>query len=618
MGTRDMRARWAAASAVASAVVVPALLLPSAAMAQAAPPPVPPVAPPVPPGAGVPTREELEAIRQQPGEQPPRLEIQGGIERSPCPLADPEYADVKVTINRVTFNNLKGATPAEMEPAWRPFAGSPQPVGVICEIRDAAATILRNKGYLAAVQVPTQRIENGEVRLETLYARVSAIRARGETRGAERKLQEYLGKLTRDEIFDRYKAERYLLLARDLPGYNVQLTLRPAGTGPGDLVGEVTVLRRPYALDFTVQNYGSHTTGRWGGQLRAQVFGLTGLGDATSIGIYSTADFREQQILQIGHEFRPGGEGLVIDGQFTYAWTKPDVPATTAAGRGVFTARTLFASLGANYPLLRTQAKNLWVGAGFDFVDQDVRFAGDLQNRDHLRIAWARARFDAVDLRSRRPQWRFGGTLELRQGLDLFDASKPCADMSCTGRVRLSRGDGDPTSTVVRADLQAEVALGRDFALAVLPRAQYAFDPVLSFEEFTAGNYTIGRGFDPGSLLGDSGLGLAVELRGPRLKPFQRFDARFQPYGFLDAARVWTKDYVSPPLGSPRRDGGGSDKLTSAGGGVRAELGDRFRLDATVAVPLEKTDFQVATGQKRSDTRFLLTLTTRLLPWRTN
>ena len=59
---------------------------------------------------------------------------------------------------------------------------------------------------------------------------------------------------------------------------------------------------------------------------------------------------------------------------------------------------------------------------------------------------------------------------------------------------------------------------------------------------------------------------------------------------------------------------GGNDRLTSAGGGLRAEWGDRFRLDATVAQPLEKTDLQT----KRGDTRFLLTLTTRLLPWRTN
>ena len=149
---------------------------------------------------------------------------------------------------------------------------------MLCEIRDAAATMLRDKGYLAAVQVPTQRIENGVVRMETLYARITTIRARGQTGGAEAKLAAYLNKLTEDEYFDRDRAERYLLLARDLPGYNVQLTLKPAGTGPGELVGEVSVLHRPYSLDVTVQNLAAQETGRWGGQVRGQLFGLTGHG----------------------------------------------------------------------------------------------------------------------------------------------------------------------------------------------------------------------------------------------------------------------------------------------------------------------------------------------------
>lgn len=574
----------------ARAAVLAITILPIPAFAQAGPASV-----------TVPTREELENIARPQVEQQPQLAIKGGIERSPCPLADPQYADIPVTIDSVVFNNLKGATAAELEPAWKPFAGKPQPVGVICEIRDAAATILRNKGYLAAVQVPTQRIENGEIRLEVLYARISAIRARGETHGAEKKLEEYLGRLSEDEVFDRYRAERYLLLARDLPGYDVQLTLKPADTAPGDLIGEVTVVRRPYVVDFTVQNYAAKATGRWGAQLRAQFFGLTGLGDATTLGFYSTADVSEQKILQVGHEFRPGSEGLTVGGQFTYAWTKPDLGATAPAGPDL-KARTLFAQAYARYPLKRTQGSNFWLGGGFDFIDQDVDLIGKL-SRDKLRIAWLRADFDAVDLRHARPQWRTGAAVELRQGLDIFNASPNCNGAACpAGVTPPSRIDGDATATVIHFSGVGEFALGRNFAVAIMPRAQYAFDPLLSFEEFTAGNYTVGRGYDPGVILGDSGIGVSAELRGPRIKVSDSSDFRVQPYVFGDIAKVWNK--------GP----GGEDHLSSAGGGVRADLNDRFQLDATVAVPLERAGLQT----KRGNARFLLTLTTRLLPWRTN
>ena len=80
---------------------------------------------------------------------------------------------------------------------------------------------------------------------------------RGETTGAEAILASYLNHLTKQPLFNRYEAERYLLLASDLPGYTVRLTLRPAGTAPGDVVGDVTVQRLPAYADFIVQNGGS-------------------------------------------------------------------------------------------------------------------------------------------------------------------------------------------------------------------------------------------------------------------------------------------------------------------------------------------------------------------------
>ncbi len=537
-----------------------------------------------------PTREELTRITQPPAQPRPSLNIVGGIERSPCPLADPRYADVKVTIREVVFNNLKGATPEEMRAAWSPFAGSEQPVAVLCEIRDAAATMLRDKGYLAAVQVPTQKIENGVVRMETLYARITTIRARGETGGAEAKLAAYLNKLTEDEYFDRNRAERYLLLARDLPGYNVQLTLKPAGTGPGELIGEVAVLHRPYTVDVMVQNLAARQTGRWGGQVRAQLFGLTGMGDSTTLSFYSTADFSEEKILQAAHSFRPGSEGLTIDGQFTYAWAKPDIGGNDAVPD--LKSKTLFWTIDARYPLVRSQSSNLWGGIGFDFVDQKVHFFEPLA-RDKLRVLWLRADWDAVDLTSRRPGWRVSASAELRHGLGIFDATDGNED------VPPSRADADATATLLRMSGQAEVALGRDFAISVIPRLQYAFDALLSFEEFTAGNYTIGRGYEPATLSGDSGAGIGMELRGPRMLPIKQSNFSVQPYLFGDAAWAWNK-----------HDGEGADRLTSAGGGVRAELADRFLLDGTVAVPLEKAGFE----NRKGDVRLLVTLTTRILP----
>jgi hypothetical protein len=81
---------------------LPALLLASSAMLS----PIPAVAQSV-----APTRDELSNIAKPEAPPRPTLNVVGEIERSPCPLADPRFADVHVTISDVQFNGLKGATP---------------------------------------------------------------------------------------------------------------------------------------------------------------------------------------------------------------------------------------------------------------------------------------------------------------------------------------------------------------------------------------------------------------------------------------------------------------------------------------------------------------------------
>lgn len=46
------------------------------------------------------------------------------------------------------------------------------------------------------------RLEDGTVQFELIFDRITALRALGETQGAESKLEQYLGRLAEDEIFD--------------------------------------------------------------------------------------------------------------------------------------------------------------------------------------------------------------------------------------------------------------------------------------------------------------------------------------------------------------------------------------------------------------------------------
>src|SRR3546814_13136974 len=69
-------------------------------------------------------------------------------------------------------------------------------------------------------------------------------------------------------VFNVRDAERHLLLARDLPGYDVRLGLRPAATAPGEVVGEVQSVGPRVGLEINVQTSRSNADGRFGGPPR--------------------------------------------------------------------------------------------------------------------------------------------------------------------------------------------------------------------------------------------------------------------------------------------------------------------------------------------------------------
>lgn len=560
---------------------------------------------------GAPTREEIQRGEFDPPEPRTRtrLSVEGDIERAPCPLADPRFADIRVTISEVQFNNLTAVPSETLRPAWARFAGQSVPIATVCEIRDQAATILRRSGYLAAVQVPAQRIEaDGVVRFDVLMAKLVGIQVRGDAGRSEKMIAGYLEAIKDQPVFNINEAERYLLLARDLPGYDVRLTLRPAGTAPGEVIGEVAVLYTPVELDANFQNYGSRDVGRFGGLIRAQFNGLTGMGDMTTVSAFSTSDFDEQKVLQIGHSFRAGRNGLRFSGNLTYAWTRPAVGIDLRS-------ETLVANFNAAYPLIRSQTTNLFGAIGLDFVNQETRIPNlATLSRDKLRTLFARLDYDAIDPRSMssaqgyspaEPRWRTGGSIELRHGLSIFDASRSCGVglVNCLSpNTSIARIEADTTAFVVRASGYAEFRPVPKIAFSLSPRAQWAPNPLLSYEEFSGGNYTVGRGYDPGTIIGDSGLGAQAELRYGSLIPHGATALAVQPFVFFDAAKVWNE---RSPVIVPR------ERLFSAGGGVRAAWGNHARLDAALAVPLRRAGFQT----ERPDPRLLVSLTVKFVPW---
>lgn len=589
-----MKFKFETAATMMTAMAGAALLAAPAMAQQAAP--------------GAPTREELRPDQRlapaQPG--PSRLTVDGGIEHAPCPLADPSQANVVVNFTDVRFNGLGPISPDALRDSWSDQAGHDVPVAILCTIRDRAATALRAMGYLAAVQLPPQRIEKGgTISFDILMAKLVGIEVRGDAGHSEKLIAALLEKLKDEPLFNMRQAERTLLLARDLPGYDVRLTLRPTGTAPGEVIGLVQVARQQLRVDANVQNWGSHNVGRFGGLLRAQINDITGMGDSTTLALFNTFDTREQTVLQAGHSMALGVSGLRGNIDFSYAWSRPDVL------NGGLKSETMILTAGLSYPLIRRQTTSLLLSGGIDFVDQDVEALGVPLTRDRLRVLFARAEADLIDPGSlastdgwsaAAPRWRIGGYIEARHGLSGLGASEGCGPAPIFAGclppdVPPSRITGDPSAFVLRAGGNAQFRPFPKLTISIAPRAQYSPDPLLSFEEASAGNYTVGRGYDPGSLIGDSAVGYSYELRYGSLQPRGERDLALEPFAFFDAMWVWNHDAPD-------------SRLYSTGAGVRGQWGRVGRFDMTLAMPLRNV-----AGHERGDWRLLLSFTAQLLPW---
>src|SRR5260221_2043130 len=351
---------------------------------------------------------------------------------------------------------------------------------------------------------------------------------------------------------------------------------------------------------MVVQNGGSHALGPWGGLVRGELFGLTGLGHGSVFSIHSTADFEEQQTVQIAHDMRVGPDGMSLAGSFTYAWARPTVPDATVL------ARTLVATTDLSYPFVRRQSETVRGFVGFDFINQTVEVDHVNLSRDRLRVLYARLGVDAVGeagtpgYSAAIPPWHFNGLFELRQGLRVLGATPDCTSVSCT--LKPSRTGGQSDATLVRVTALGELRPAPKFTLALAVRAQYAWKGLLSFEQFAAGNYTVGRGYDPGAIIGDRGFGTQLEMRyGSRVAQSARKPA-IEGYAFWDEASVSNRDHISST--------GGPEHLQSVGAGLRMSW-QRFSVDTNLAVPLSRVGFL----NRRPDPRLLISLTTRLWPW---
>lgn len=491
------------------------------------------------------TRQDIDPASRVPAVQPRAIDPSMLAQPSACPFA----GQGSLTLSRIVVTGATLVPQADVDAAVADLVGTTADAGVLCTARDRVAAVYARRGEaLARVDLPGQRITDGVLTLRVTEGRiVDTVIENREAMGPSAALADaYLARLEAGGATRWADVERAFLLTRDIPGADVRFGMRRADDGSADgLVAGVTFApRRKLDLTVSAQNFGSEELGRNGASVRADANGFTPFGERTSLVLFSSFS-GAQRVVQLMEEFRVGASGWTVLGDVAWGRSEPEGGLAPLELEG----RSRVARLGARYPLVRSRAANIDAGVRVEAIDQtnDLGFLrsfglGTIPLFDEdLRVL-------AFELASRwqpRGMPGFGAAfgVELRQGLDAFGASQPRDPL-------LSRAEARPDFTSARVNLSARWAMlpyARVSPYVLLAGSgQWASDPLPAYEEFQVGNYTIGRGFDPGAASGDRALAAQGELG----VDFAGTAYPVSVFGFVDAAHVRNKDagsYDSEP-----------------------------------------------------------------------
>ena len=519
-----------------------------------------------------------------------RVERDGAL-RPPCPF---EQSELTVSLSAVDFRDARGT---ELAPELSQSLSrvelptGTRPLRVVCDIRDAANQALREDGWIATIQVPQQDLES-TLRLDVISARISEIRISGDPGPYRNRLTDILQPLQELDPLNERDAERILLNANDIPGLSLRLALAPAGGEPGEVIGNLSVDFERYTAFLNARNYNAKAIGRETGFARFEVYGLTGLEDASYIAGQTTADFNEQFIVQGGHEFGLGLGDIRIAADVAYALSRPDIENLDLE------TDTLIASLRATYPLIRTPRMIANASLGFDYVEQSTDVLGNPLSKDAIRTVYLRSEIAGEKRRiDGSIALAYEGFAEVRQGLGILGATEIGQfGTEVTDGTTASRPFGNADALVLRAAGELNWFPGSILNLRGRVEAQWTDDPLLNYDEYSIGNLSIGRGYDPGANSGDRAIGGLAEVGAT---VFRSLEAQASIFGFFDIVQVENLDRGTP---DPRRT------LKSVGGGVRFSLGDGLRAEVAYAEPLDRALF---TDDERPPARVLFSITTK-------
>ncbi len=481
---------------------------------------------------------------------------------APRLVPPPGAESVQFILREVIVEGSQVYDAEQLARAWAPHLSKQVSLATVFEIAGRLTARYRNDGFvLSQVIVPPQEVDDGRIRLRAIEGFVEEVLIEGEAH-LPALWEAHAERIRTARPLDANTLERAVLLLNDLPGAGVRAVLRPSGKTVGASHLVLLAAQEPALAYLDTNNRGTRFLGRYQGEIGVTLNSWLDRYEETQLRFTHTFD-NELALLSLDHSEQIGTNGTLLTLSFSYADTEPGgtLRAFDVEGEAVSGAISL------RHPFIRSRTQNLVGWARFDYLDSSNDILRRSLSEDRIRALRIGASYDIVD--------RFEGinllVAELSRGVDVLNAT----DFGDANNSRLGAKGSFAKVHVSASRLQR---LGGGFNVLGTLSGQYAFDLLLSAEQFTFGGADLGRGYDAAEIIGDHGLASSIELQWGRALGFAALEG-IQLFASYDFGVVWQRDERLPVRRST---------ASSVAVGARLNLTPWLSARVSVALPLTR------------------------------
>ena len=236
-------------------------------------------------------------------------------------------------------------------------------------LADQITAYYREQGYLLArAYLPLQDVRAGQLEIAVLEGRVSRINWSNESRHSDATLDGRLDEVTIDAPLYNPTLERSLLLLSDLPGSEVQATVRPGvSVGTSELDIALKDRKGLFAGNVSVDNEGNPYSGEYRLGVGLTLNSPLRLGDSLNLNLLGGG--RDYQYGRLAWQVPLGQRGLSIGfaaSSMNYRLAQEFAPLDAHGTAQI-------GSVYALYPLQRSRFSNVAAQLAFDYKKLDDR-----------------------------------------------------------------------------------------------------------------------------------------------------------------------------------------------------------------------------------------------------